>query len=208
MTAALSRRWFERPAPTVAPALLGRHLVRRFPDGAVLRARIVETEAYEPDDPASHSFRGPTPRNEAMFGPAGHLYVYRIYGLHFCLNVVTGRRGHAGAVLLRAAEPLEGLEAMAGARGVDRPLQLCRGPGRLAQAFGLDLVADGADLLDGGDLRLESGTPVPTSRIEVSERVGISVGVQARWRFLESESPWVSSPRRPSRRAASARSSW
>ena len=208
MTAALSRRGFERPAPTVAPSLLGRHLVRRLPNGVVLRARIVETEAYEPDDPASHSFRGPTPRTEAMFGPAGHLYVYRIYGLHFCLNVVTGRSGHGGAVLLRAAEPLEGLAAMAGARGTDRPLQLCRGPGRLAQAFGLDLVADGADLLDRGDLRLEPGTPVPGDRIEVSERVGISVGVQTRWRFFESGSRWVSPVRRPSRPTASARPSW
>lgn len=208
MTAALSRRWFERPAPTVAPALLGRHLVRRLPSGVVLRARIVETEAYEPDDPASHSFGGPTPRTKAMFGPAGHLYVYRIYGLHFCLNVVTGRPGHGGAVLLRAAEPLEGLAAMAGARGTDRPNQLCRGPGRLAQAFGLDLVADGADLLDGGDLCLEPGTPVPGDRIDVSARVGISVGVQAQWRFFESGSRWVSAARRPSRPAASARPSW
>ena len=138
MTAALSRRWFERPASVVAPALIGRHLVRRFPDGSRCRVRIVETEAYEPDDPASHAFGGPTARNATMFGPGGHLYVYLSYGIHHCLNVVTGGPGHGAAVLLRAAEPLENLARLAHNRGVDDDRTLCRGPGRLAQALAID----------------------------------------------------------------------
>lgn len=207
MTPTLSRPWFDRPAPVVAPALLGRHLVRRLPDGGTLRARIVETEAYEPEDPASHSFRGETPRNAVMFGPPGHLYVYRIYGLHFCLNVVTGSPGHGGAVLLRAAEPLEGLDRMARARGTDRPLQLCRGPARLAQAFELDRTADGTDLLGDDALRLEPGTPVPAHGVEHTPRVGISKGVEAPWRFVERGSRWASPRRRPRQRSASAQPS-
>jgi DNA-3-methyladenine glycosylase len=195
---ALARRWFERPATVVAPALIGRQLVRRFTDGSIARVRIVETEAYEPADPASHSFRGPTPRNRVMFGPAGYLYVYLIYGLHHCLNVVTGRPGDASAVLLRAAEPLENLPRMAANRGVADARALCRGPGRLAQALGVDRSLDGIDLLSSDVLWIDPGTPVARERLDVTPRVGISVGTEHPWRWLEAGSRWATtlSPRR------------
>jgi DNA-3-methyladenine glycosylase len=191
VTRSLARGWFDRPAPVVAPALIGRHLVRRTPDGALCRVRIVETEAYEPDDPASHSFRGRTPRTAAMFGPAGHLYVYLIYGLHYCLNVVTGPVAHGAAVLLRAAEPIEGLAWMAANRGMEDPRLLCRGPARLAQALAVDRRLDGADLLASDDLWLEPGEPVAAAQIAVTRRIGISVGMAAPWRWIEDGSPWA-----------------
>jgi len=198
VTRALTRRWFERPATAVAPALIGRQLARRFADGSIARVRIVETEAYEPDDPASHSFRGPTPRNHVMFGSAGHLYVYLIYGMHHCLNVVTGRPGDASAVLLRAAEPLENLPRMAANRGVADARALCRGPGRLAHALGVDRSFDGIDLLSSDVLWIDPGTPVARGRLDVTPRVGISVGTERPWRWLEAGSPWATtlSPRR------------
>ncbi|MEP6758659.1 MAG: DNA-3-methyladenine glycosylase [Actinomycetota bacterium] len=191
MGGGLTQRWFARPAPVVAPALLGRHLVRRFDDGSLARVRIVETEAYEPDDPASHSFRGQTRRNAAMFGPAGHLYVYLVYGIHHALNVVTGPVGHGAAVLLRAAEPLEGLDAMTSRRGTPDPRALCRGPGRLAQALGVDRRLDGSDLVGSSVLWLEPGRPVRADRISGTQRVGLSVGTQTRWRWLETGSRWA-----------------
>ncbi len=204
MTSRLSRAWFARPAPEVAPGLLGRELVRRMPDGSVCRVRLVETEAYEPDDPASHSFRGQTPRTTAMFGPPGHLYVYLIYGLHHCLNVVTGPAGHGAAVLLRAAEPLEGVTAMAANRGVDDLRLLCRGPARLAQALGVDRTLDGIDLVHSDELWLEAGEPVPSERVTAGGRVGLSVGTQTPWRWVEDGSPWVT-PTRASNRPRAAR---
>jgi DNA-3-methyladenine glycosylase len=201
VTAALSRRWFERPASVVAPTLIGRHLVRRFPDGARCRVRIVETEAYEPGDPASHAFGGQTARNATMFGPGGHLYVYLSYGIHHCLNVVTGKPGHGAAVLLRAAEPLENLARLAQNRGVDDERALCRGPGRLAQALGVDRAFDGIDLLGDGALWIEPGTPVSRARLEATPRVGISVATDVPWRWIEAGSRWAT----PTRRTAVAR---
>ena len=200
MTAALTRSWFDRPAPEVAPELLGRHLVRRLGDGTVCRVRLVETEAYEPDDPASHSFRGPTTRNATMFGEPGHLYVYLIYGMHHCLNVVTGPVGHGSAVLLRAAEPIDGLEAMRRNRGTERDLLLCRGPARLAQALGVDRSFDGADLCTSEDLWLEPGDPLPLRRMHRTVRVGLSRGAEITWRWLESGSRWATPT--PARTAA------
>src|SRR6266511_3967496 len=123
----LPRSFYRRPSPEVAPDLLGRLLVRPVGD-ALLIARIVEAEAYQEDDPASHSFRGMTARTEVMFGPAGRLYVYFTYGMHFCMNVVTGREGEGSAVLLRAVEPLAGLEWMCHRRGVADPRLICSGP--------------------------------------------------------------------------------
>jgi DNA-3-methyladenine glycosylase len=190
----LPRSFFARPAEVVAPELLGRILVRTLPDGTRLAARIVEVEAYTPDDPASHSFRGPTARNRTMFGPPGHLYVYFTYGMHHCMNVVTGRRGEGAAVLLRAAEPLEGLAWMAERRGVADPRLLCSGPARLAQAFGVTREADGVDLVRGSALRLHAGDPVPPERIRVTTRIGINHGAERPWRFLVADDPFVSRP--------------
>ncbi len=190
---------FYARAPTeVGPDLLGRLLVREMADGRRLIARVVEVEAYQEGDPASHSFRGRTPRNEVMFGQPGHLYVYFTYGMHFCMNVVTGRDGEGSAVLLRAAEPLEGLEEMARRRGTDDPRKLCSGPARWAQAFGVAGEDNGADLVRGRELWILEGEPVPPARIARTTRVGVNVGAERRWRFAVKADPFVS-PGRPVR---------
>jgi len=182
-TRRLPRSFFTRPSPEVGPDLLGRILVRRVDDGTLLTARIVEAEAYQEDDPASHSYRGRTNRTEVMFGPAGHVYVYFTYGMHHCMNVVTGSTGEGSAVLLRAAEPLEGLEEMARRRGTNDPRMLCSGPGRLCQALGIDRAENGLDLVRGRQLWLLEGAPVPPSMISVGSRVGITSGTERPWRF-------------------------
>jgi len=176
----------------VAPDLLGCLLVRVLPSGRRLSARIVETEAYEEDDPASHSFRGPTPRNEVMFGPPGHLYVYFTYGMHFCMNVVTGRIGEGSAVLLRAGEPLEGAEVMARRRGTGNPRLLCAGPARMCRAFGIARAHNGRDLVAGEGMWLERGPAVPAGVVEAGPRVGIRDGTDRRWRFFLRGDPFVS----------------
>ena len=197
----LPRGFYARPSIDVAPDLLGRVLVRILPDGTRLSARLVEVEAYGPHDPASHAYRGPTPRNRVMFGPPGRLYVYFTYGMHFCANVVTGRDGEGSAVLLRAAEPLEGLDAMSPRRGVDAVRLLCSGPGRLTQALGIDGADDGADLVRDPGLQLRAGEPLSARGIARSTRVGVRVGIEPRWRFFEAGSAFVSRgrPSRPDR---------
>lgn len=202
----LPRAFFERASTVVAPALLGRIIVRVLPDGTKLVARLVEVEAYAPDDPASHAFRGRTPRNDVMFGRAGHLYVYFTYGMHFCANVVTGSVGEGSAVLLRAAEPLEGLARMAAHRGVDRPALLCSGPARLAEALAIGRADNGADLVRGGAIRLHEGVPVPRGRVARGVRVGVNAGTDLPWRYAERGSTFVSAGRPgPARRPASTR---
>ena len=182
-TRRLPRSFFARPSPEVGPDLLGRILVRRVGDGTLLTARIVEAEAYQEDDPASHSFRGRTNRTEVMFGPPGHAYVYFTYGMHLCMNVVTGSTGEGSAVLLRAAEPLEGLEEMSRRRGTNDPRALCSGPGRLCQALGIDRAENGLDLVPGRRLWLLEGAPVAPSKMNVGSRVGITSGTERPWRF-------------------------
>jgi DNA-3-methyladenine glycosylase len=194
----LPRSFFARASTQVAPDLLGRVLVRVFPDGGRLAARLVEVEAYEQGDPASHSFKGrPTARTEVMFGPPGRLYVYFTYGQHFCSNVVTGQDGIGSAVLLRAAEPLDGLERMAINRGTDALRLLCSGPARLTQAFGIARLENGVDLVKDPSLFLLSGSTPDPRAIARSTRVGVNVGIEPRWRFFERGSPFVS-PGRPS----------
>ena len=177
-----------RSVHVVAPALVGWTLLV---DG--VGGRIVEVEAYAPEDPASHAHRGPTRRNATMFGPSGHLYVYRSYGIHWCANVTCGAFERAEAVLLRAIEPTHGLEAMAARRGTGDPRLLCSGPGRLTQALGIDGDHDGAAL---GRPPFRLLPPSQQVSVEATERIGISKGVELPWRYVERGSTWTSRGRR------------
>jgi DNA-3-methyladenine glycosylase len=188
----LPRSFFARASTRVAPELLGRVLVRILPSGERLAVRLVETEAYQEDDPASHSFRGRTVRTDVMFGPPGHLYVYFTYGMHFCMNVVTGRTGEGSAVLLRSAEPLDGLDAMRALRGVDDVRALCSGPGKLCQALGVDRSNNGDDVARGSGLSLHVGSPVPAEGIQATPRIGIRQAADRPWRFVVRGDPFVS----------------
>jgi DNA-3-methyladenine glycosylase len=185
----LPRSFYARDALEVAPDLLGHVLVRTFPDGRRAAARIVEVEAYGSNDPASHAFRGMTPRNAVMFGPPGHLYVYFTYGMHHCMNAVTGRAGEGAAVLLRAAEPLEGADEMAARRGRERRLDLCSGPGRLAQALGVVRDDDGLDLVAGETMWVETGSR--SEQIAAGIRVGVHETTRP-WRFWLDGNAFVS----------------
>ncbi len=175
----------------MAPDLLGRLLVRRL-EGELLVARIVEVEAYQESDPASHSFRGRTARTDVMFGPPGHLYVYFTYGMHWCMNAVTGVDGEGSAVLLRAAEPLEGIAAMRRLRGVADERLLCAGPARLTQAFGITGADNGTDLTRTRALYVAPGEAIGRDEIGVSPRVGITVALEEPWRFYVMGSPFLS----------------
>jgi DNA-3-methyladenine glycosylase len=187
--ARLPRSFYARAATEVAPDLLGQVLVRELPDGTRAAARIVEVEAYGPDDPASHAFRGMTPRNARMFGPPGHLYVYFTYGMHFCMNAVCGRAGQGTAVLFRAGEPLEGVEGMRVRRGRERILELCSGPGRFTQALGVTHSEDGADLVDGGALWVERASR--SEAIATGIRVGVRETTRS-WRYWLEGNAFVS----------------
>jgi DNA-3-methyladenine glycosylase len=176
------------PVLEVAPRLLG--AVLRHGDVAV---RLTEVEAYDgADDPGSHAYRGRTPRNEVMFGPPGHLYVYFTYGMHHCCNVVVGPRGRASAVLLRAGEVVEGLEVARSRRPRSRDRDLARGPARLCRTLALDLGHDGADL-SVPPLTLEPGEPA--AAVETGPRVGLRGAPDRPWRFWVPGEPTVSSYR-------------
>lgn len=164
----------------MAPDLLGAVIVVER-EGVRVAGRIVETEAYMADDPASHSYRGRTTRNGVMFGPAGHLYVYRSYGIHWCANVVTGPEGDGQAVLLRAVDPVEGADEMLRRRGGRRPL--ADGPGKLCQALGLDGDDDGVDLCGQGPVRLLDDGMAPSFQPIAGPRIGITKAVDTAWRF-------------------------
>lgn len=164
--------------------------------GARVAGRIVETEAYRGSgDPASHAYRGRTVRNAVMFGPPGHAYVYFTYGMHHCLNLVCEPDGRPAAVLVRALEPLEGLDVMRERRGVDDTRRLARGPGCVAQALALSREHDGSDLL-GAQLRVLDRPPVrPRGAIARGPRIGISKGAALPWRWFFAGDPHVSAPR-------------
>lgn len=186
----LSRRafsaFFAADSATVARALVGAWLLV---DG--VGGRIVETEAYDRDDPASHSHRGPTERNRSMFGPPGHAYVYRSYGLHWCLNFVCRETGHGAGVLIRAIEPLQGLDRMQARRGSADHRLLCSGPGRVGQALGITRALDGLPL-DAPPFEVRLGhAPVP---VLAGPRIGISRAVDLPWRFGLAGSPFLSRP--------------
>lgn len=189
----MGRRFFARPVVEVAKDLVGAELRGRV-DGTRVRLRLVEVEGYlgEGRDPASHAHRGPTPRNRNMFETPGRLYVYLSYGLHHCLNVVCESPGVAGAVLLRAAEPLAGHEALAARRGRSG-VELTNGPGKLGQALGADLSWDGLDLVNDPRLGLWPGTPPAV--LAASGRIGIRVAAARPMRFFDPDSAWVSRSR-------------
>jgi DNA-3-methyladenine glycosylase len=201
----LARPFFARPAPEVARDLVGMLLVRA---DERLAARIVETEAYMQHDPACHAYRRRTARNAPLYGPPGHAYVYFTYGMHWCLNVATGADGIAEGVLIRAAEPLDGVASMQARRAGVLERDLLRGPARLASAYGLDGTWSGRDVCGPGaasPLHLaDDGTRPETI---AGPRVGVSQAADWPWRFSVPGSPWVSSytrsPRAP--RPGSAR---
>jgi len=176
----------------VAPRLLGCELVRMI-DGHKLRVKIVETEAYDQSDMASHSFKGRTPRNEVMFGPSGHLYVYFTYGMHHCMNIVTGNEGHGAGVLIRAVEPLEGLDEIERRRGYKRLHELTNGPGKVTQALGVTRQLGGHNLRK-EPLQLVVRPALSQEHLVQTTRVGISAAKDMPWRFFIVNNPFVSQP--------------
>jgi DNA-3-methyladenine glycosylase len=182
----LGRDWFARSVHEVAPELVGATLLV---DG--VGGTIVEVEAYDHEDPAAHGYRGRTARNAAMFGPPGHAYVYRSYGVHWCLNLVCEDVGVASAVLLRALEPTTGIETMRPRRGVDDVRLLCAGPGRLCQALGVTSEQDGLPLDRPPFALQERGGDVEVGR---APRVGITKAIDRPWRYVLAGSRFVSRP--------------
>jgi DNA-3-methyladenine glycosylase len=193
----LGKDFFARSVHEVAPELIGVTLLVDAVGGP-----IVEVEAYDQEDPAAHGYRGRTKRNASMFGPPGHAYVYRSYGIHWCLNLVCEQEGMPSAVLLRALEPSNGIEAMRIRRGLDDPRLLCSGPGRLCQALGVTGSHDGLPLDEPPfELLPREATP----QLVVGPRVGITKAVEQPWRYALAESPFVSGSRRRGGSGAQAR---
>ena len=198
----LPRSFYLRPTLQVARDLLGKHIVRKV-GSKLLIGKIVEVEAYCKGDPASHAFRGITKRNEVMFWEGGHLYVYFTYGMHFCANVVTGNEGTGEAVLIRAVEPLAGIEVMKinrygsnkslNLQSLNRKLliNLSNGPAKFCQAFGIARKENGADLID-GEISITNGEAVPSKLVKRSSRIGIQQGLEKKWRFSIAGNIWVS----------------
>jgi DNA-3-methyladenine glycosylase len=188
LTERLARSFFARSVHEVAPDLIG---VTLLVDG--VGGTIVEVEAYDQDDPASHAFRGQTARNAVMFGPPGHAYIYRSYGIHWCLNFVCEKPGRAEAALIRALEPTHGIETMRARRGLAAERTLCSGPGKLCQALGLTGVHDGL-ALDEPPFELLARATKP--RIATGPRIGITRAAEVSWRYGLVGSPFLSRPLR------------
>jgi DNA-3-methyladenine glycosylase len=182
----LGRDFFARSVHEVAPDLIGATLLVEGVGGP-----IVEVEAYDHEDPAAHGFGGRTERNASMFGPPGHAYVYRSYGVHWCLNFVCEPEGTASAVLIRALEPCEGIDRMTARRGIDDRRLLCSGPGRLCQALGITREHDGLPL-DAAPFRLLARTEDP--EIVAGRRIGITKAVDEPWRYGLAHSRFLSRP--------------
>ena len=190
----LPRSFYAQSTLQVARQLLGKYLVRRHPDGKTV-GRIVETEAYVgEEDKACHARAGRTQRTDPLYGPPGMAYVYLTYGMHYMLNAVTEPEGMPAAVLIRAAEPLEGIDRMKRARGIEDERLLAAGPARLTQAFGIDLRQNRADLR-GPELWIEPGEPPPRSKVLTSARIGCHTAAppwdQMPWRFYVAGNPHV-----------------
>ncbi|MBA4313203.1 MAG: DNA-3-methyladenine glycosylase [Chlorobiaceae bacterium] len=199
----LPRSFYLRPTLTVAKELLGKYLIRKIGDRTLV-GKIVEVEAYlGKNDPASHAYRGITKRNEVMFKKGGHLYVYFTYGMHFCANIVTGDEGKGSAVLLRAIEPIEGMEAIMKNRGIEwidgvmdrwsygKLLNLTNGPAKLCEAFNIKREQNGTDLRQ-DDIFIARGELIARNQIGSSTRIGITSATEKKWRFYIKENPYVS----------------
>lgn len=179
------------PAVQAAPLLLGCHLLRQTPDG-ILKLRIVETEAYHQDDPASHSFRGLTKRTAPIFQAGGRLYVYFTYGMHYAINIVTGPAGRGEGVLIRAAEPIDGVKIMQNNRGISDIYKITNGPGKLAQALGITDTSLSGKILDKSSIWLEKGDLESNEEIVAAPRIGISKAAEQPWRFYIKHDRFVS----------------
>ena len=195
----LSQSWFERSALEVAPDLIGCTLVRRFADGRMLRGTIVETEAYEEGDPACHAYRKKTKRNWIMFGPAGYVYVYLIYGMYYCLNFITDRDEFASAVLIRALAMEEVDPALLKPKELksrERPDRIAAGPGKLCRVMEIDLDLYGTSLEEGSALWVEGRSLMSNSPIKLIQttRIGLTQGVDLPWRWYLKDSKAVSKP--------------
>jgi DNA-3-methyladenine glycosylase len=204
----LDRKFYNRPTLKVATELLGKYLVVEK-DGNYVSGKIVETEAYiGPDDPASHAYRGMTPRNKVMFGDSGYAYVYLTYGMHHCLNFVTEKKGFPAAVLIRALEPVEGIDLMKKRRKTEDLKNLTNGPAKLCQALGIDRALNGTDLCSDiiyvedrglnhmvharGLNRTVQARGNTTTKIVSTSRIGIKEGKDKRWRFYIKNNEFVS----------------
>jgi DNA-3-methyladenine glycosylase len=189
----LQRSFYKQSTIEVARELLGKYLVRKHSDGTTV-GLIVETEAYVgPEDKACHASRGRTPRTEIMFGPAGHAYVYFVYGFHYMLNIVTEQVDFPAAVLIRAVEPIAGIELMKQRRGIEQPRNLASGPGKLCEAFAIDRSLNGSDVCGRVLYIRDNGKPIPD--IVTRPRVGVDYAGKWKrkpWRFLISGNPFVS----------------
>jgi DNA-3-methyladenine glycosylase len=186
----LKREFYNRPTLKVAKDLLGKYLVVQKRK-KILSGKIVETEAYiGSDDPACHACKGMTPRNRVMFGPPGHAYIYFTYGMYHCLNLITEEDGFPAAVLIRAIEPVQGIDLMMRRRGKRNLKNLTSGPGKLCQALGLDRSLNGEDLYSGKIWVEERGEKV--GLIKSDSRVGITEGKNRKWRFYISNNEFVS----------------
>ena len=193
----LPRSFYLRPTLQVARDLLGKHILRMIRN-TLLIGKIVEVEAYCKNDPASHAFRGRTMRNGVMFLEGGRLYVYFTYGMHFCANVVTGKEGTGEAVLIRAVEPLSGIELITKNRFPNLQslnhqslINLTNGPAKFCQAFGIARQENGLDLLD-SEISITDSKSIPSKFIMRSSRIGIQHAIEKKWRFFIKGNPWVS----------------
>jgi len=186
----LKRKFYDRPTLRVAKDLLGKYVVVKY-GKKILSGKIVEAEAYiGSGDPACHAHRGMTPRNRVMFGPPGHAYIYFTYGMYHCLNLVTEKEGFPAAVLIRAIEPVQGLDLMMKRRKTKKMKNLTSGPGKLCQALGLDRSLNGADLCS--EVIWVEDRKEKTGKIESTSRVGVTNGKNKKWRFYISDSEFVS----------------
>jgi len=188
----LPREFYSRDTRVVAKDLLGKYLIRHLNDENIV-AKIVEVEAYRgSDDPASHAYKGQTPRNQLMFGKAGFSYVYFTYGKHYCLNVTTEKEGIPGAVLIRAIEIMDGLELARRNRKANSLVNLSNGPGKLTEALNITKIHNGLDLTERNELFIRHSEIDRSHEITMSRRIGIKAGSEKLWRFYIKDSTFVS----------------